>query len=238
MITLTSVFLTIASLTNYNVDFYAYLYNDCSISDIKVENNKIEFEFDFEYYFTFETNSYTDFVVASNERIGQDLFSVFIELDQDYTISLLKAYKIDFDITYAELIVNIDNYTLNFDIDINIYAIRDDDVQYYEYYSISRTIDINTAEQFTIQNTYELEKISTHFTFAPRNHDNTVYQEGYEQGKNDQTQSEEIWQLFDVIFNVANNILSVEILPGIRLWYLVGIPVFFLLLQFILNLFR
>lgn len=237
MITLSLAVITIATLTLPNVDFYYTLNNEISISDISQNNGLVEFEFDAEYYLYFETNSYPDFMVSDDERIGGDLFSMFVDIG-DYKLSQIREYHLSMYVTYAELIVNIDYYEVNFDIDFDLYINATDGNSWNSYYGISRTIQINTQEQFTIQQSYELERINTKLIFKPRNLDNSVYYDGYEQGKKDQTQSEEIWQLFDVIFDVANNVLSVEILPGIRLWYLVGIPVFFLLLQFILNLFR
>ena len=237
MITLSIAVLTIANLTLPNVDFYYTLNNEISISDISENNGTIEFEFDSEYYLYFETNSYPDFLVSDDERIGGDLFSMFIDIGE-YKISQLNNYYLTMKITYAELIVNIDYYEVNFDIDYDLNVIANDGNTWDAYHGISRTIKINTEEQFTIQQAYELERISTKMIFAPQNQMNIIYNEGYEQGKSEQTQSEEIWKLFDVIFDVTNDIMSIEILPGIKLWYLVGIPVFFLLLQFILNLFR
>ena len=237
MITLSMMLLPIASLTIPNVDFYFLLEAETTITDISQNNSQVEFEFDADYYCYFETNSYPDFLVADSERIGMDLFTIYVDIGE-YKLSQLIDYKLQMNITYHELIVNIDSYSIYFDIDYYMMVVAADGVAFDNNYSISREIILNTAEQFTIQQTYQLNANNYYFDFAPRNQDNSIYNEGYEQGKSEQTQSEEIWQLFDVIFDVTNNILSVEILPGIRLWYLVGIPIFFLLLQFILNLFR
>lgn len=237
MITLSVMMLPIATLSMPNVDFYFNLKGQTSISDISQNNGIIEFEIDTDYFCYFETNSYPNFMVADDERIGMDLFSLYFDIG-DYKLSQITEYTLQMAVTYHELVVNIDSYTIYFDIDYYMMVIANDGMAWDNYYSISREIVLNTSEQFTILQTYELNGNEYNFIFTPRNQDNSIYYEGYEQGRNDQTQSEEIWQLFDVIFNVANNILSIEILPGIKLWYLVGIPVFFLLLQFILNLFR
>lgn len=237
MITLSTMLLPLAFLTLPEVEFYFNLNADMSISDVSQNDRIIEFEIDTDYILYFETASYPNGMVIEDERIGADLFSIFIDIGE-YKISQLNYYSLNMVVSYHKLIVNIDDYTVFFDIDYYLTVIADDGMQWDNYYRISRNIYIPVSDQFNFQQTYELNGSNFNFNFEPRNQNNDIYYEGYEQGMKDQIQSSDIWQLFDAIFNVANNVLSIEILPGIRLWYLIGIPVFFLLLQFILNLFR
>lgn len=237
MITLSTMLLPLAFLNIYEIDFYFNLTGNTIISDISQNDGSIEFELDTEYLLYFETSSYPDMMVSDDERIGNDLISIFVDIG-NYKLSQLIEYSLFINVSYSKVIVNIDSYTVFFNIDYSINVFAEDGTSWNNQRNISREIFIETADVFNNQQAYELNGNTFNFNFAPRNQDNTIYYEGYEQGMTDQLQSSDIWQLFDTIFNVANNVLSIEILPGIRIWYLIGIPVFFLLLQFILNLFR
>lgn len=61
------------------------------------------------------------------------------------------------------------------------------------------------------------------------------YQDGYAQGARDGKN----WQNVLVgTFDSIDSVLNVEILPSIKLWYLVALPLIFAVLKFILGLFR
>lgn len=62
------------------------------------------------------------------------------------------------------------------------------------------------------------------------------YQEGFEEGSN--TGTSDIIKLLEQIFKSMDEILSVEILPNIKIWYLIGIPLVLSILHFILGWFR
>lgn len=62
------------------------------------------------------------------------------------------------------------------------------------------------------------------------------YQEGFEEGAN--SGSSDIIKLLEQIFKSMDQILSVEILPNIKIWYLIGIPLVLSILHFILGWFR
>lgn len=62
------------------------------------------------------------------------------------------------------------------------------------------------------------------------------YQEGFEEGAN--SGSSDIVKLLEQIFKSMDKILSVEILPNIKIWYLIGIPLVLSILHFILGWFR
>lgn len=62
---------------------------------------------------------------------------------------------------------------------------------------------------------------------------------GYAEGFDDGQQSASSWQSFlNGIFNVIDNCLSFEILPNVKLWYIVGVPLVLSVIKFIMGWFR
>lgn len=64
------------------------------------------------------------------------------------------------------------------------------------------------------------------------------YYDGYEEGEYYGSMTQPIFKLFNAVFRTIDNVLQTEILPGIKLWYLVSIPLVFLIIQFFINLWR
>ena len=64
------------------------------------------------------------------------------------------------------------------------------------------------------------------------------YNRGYKDGvANGQASAGEIPWLVSV-FNTIDKCLSIEIFPGLKLWYVLSIPIIFSLIAFVLSFFR
>lgn len=71
-----------------------------------------------------------------------------------------------------------------------------------------------------------------------RNQLNTTYLIGYENGINGETAISPFVNLMTNVFGGVNQILSLQILPGIKLWFFIAIPMFFIVLFTILKIWK
>lgn len=71
-----------------------------------------------------------------------------------------------------------------------------------------------------------------------RNQLNITYLIGYENGLNGETAISPFVNLMTQVFGGVNQVLSLQILPGIKLWYFIAIPMFFIVLFTILKIWK
>lgn len=108
------------------------------------------------------------------------------------------------------------------------------------YNVISATLNTN----YISLNSNELENFINNTNDASYNQGfengyNNGYDIGYNNGYSEGIESNN--NIFDFIltaFNIVSSVLSVEILPNIRLWYIVAVPLVFSVVKFIIGWFR
>jgi hypothetical protein len=217
--------------TNYVVN-----YSIESGQFVKQSNNTyLELECSLQYY-------------ISNSNVARIVINYTASLFVPTGVSVGQPYGVDLDINFNTL--GLDNYSsnqLSYDITVSYGAS-------WHYYNAADIYSTPTSTQLKgVMNDYggdnriierqEYSKKGCSFSAI----DEAVLSsyarsEGYHQGYDAAVQENElntgIWGLLEAAFNAANGVLSVEILPGIKLWYLLGVPLAFGLIAFFLNLWR
>ena len=162
--------------------------------------------------------------------------------------SIGQPYGVDLDVTFNTLSLNnYSNYQMSYDFTISYGA-------NWHYYNSDDIYSSPTSTRITGQvNDYGGDnRIIERAEYSFKNCsfsaiDESIlasyarsegYRDGYDTAVLENDLNIGIWGLLEAAFNAANGILSVEILPGIRLWYLLGVPLAFGLIAFFLNLWR
>lgn len=197
-----------------------------------------------------------------------NIFDEDIEIRQRYNLELQENYNyndISFIITdiyfdYIEYIQTYDSATLTINYTLETYAsdrngydtafkIIQDSIRIY------REIDFNIPYRASFDPLYDsvrLEKDLRGLSYDEIYQDGyddgyhdgeeegylNGYYDGYEEGEYYGSMTQPIFKLFNAVFRVIDNVLSVEILPGIKIWYVLGVPFVFLIIQFFINLWR
>lgn len=240
---LTNLFLIVASLTIPGNDSYYDYSNFYRTSERLLNNDTIEININIETWLYAESNDFKEFIVAEETTIYSDdkTFQVTAPNIKDY--NYIEYY---FYVTNAIIEYNNDFITGSYElaVDIGIYNTNTGDnatanqyytINYqYEYYGGAwgglSTTDMDTTTSLNVGGELYLSTETPDYTKG--------YNKGFEDGQTNEKQQHPLFKIFNAVFNVIDNVLSVEILPSIKLWYILGVPLFFLILQFVLNLFR
>lgn len=227
-------------------------------SDVQNDNLKVGVNFDLYIFLEHE--------LGLNDIYN--IFDEDIEISKTYDLDLGQNYNYEYvsliqTVIYydnIQYIQTFDNATLTMDYTIETYARdRNGAEMAYKYIEdrieLYREMNFNMPYNASIPPFYYsvyLEKELRGFSH------NEIYQEGYNDGYHDGEEegyfngyfdgytegeyngsmTQPIFKLFNAVFRVVDNILSVEILPGIKIWYILGVPFVFLIIQFFINLWR
>ena len=139
----------------------------------------------------------------------------------DYTSERIKPYK---------------------DITKTIYPLKLNESLQYDY-TITNVTKINVLQLDAFNSQFVKQGTSSRDNFAITKEGlktaaDQEYNRGYKDGvANGQASAGEIPWLVSV-FNTIDRCLSIEIFPGLKLWYVVAIPIIFSLIAFVLSFFR
>ena len=247
MIQLLFIAICMGTYADVYTDTYADVYNEFSFDySMIVENEKttgLNLIVEYETRAHLESNDFINYLVLDDTTIGRYETSFSIENENIINYKLIK-YDIIPELAYITW--NNDFITVGFDFTIS-FALSSTDPDYetisfaetlsneynYEYVGGAwggQDIDLITASYTTLTGNIYLDDSSPEYLSG--------YNAGYNAGVLESSAEHPIFKIFNAVFGVIDNVLQVEILPGIRLWYLLGVPLFFLILQFVLNLFR
>ena len=240
---LTNIWYIIAALTIPGNDGYFSYTNTYSTREHLLNNNTIEIEIGIDTWLSAESNDFKEYLVAEETVIYNNIkkFQISAENIKDYNYIQYQFYVYNAEIEY-----NNDFITGKYDLQVSVVIssnelglVASSDQYYtinyqYEYfggaYNGMPTQSMTTQEYIIFDGELYLSNETPDYTRG--------YDKGYEEGQINERQQHPLFKIFNAVFNVIDNVLSVEILPGIRLWYILGVPLFFLILQFVLNLFR
>lgn len=248
MIKLLFFMFTIGMFADTGTDTFAKVSNEVTINYNIINSNSenvenVELNIETHSYLTLESNLFYDYTVADEESLGRAIEPIEISntnlIEYKYFRMRIIPYSTyinwDEDFIYTEL---------NYDIYIDLWSSDSslDPIEIYRECVVSYTmayfggtyqngsITIDTPLPVSMTGNIYFDNSSPEYI--------TGYDDGYSAGVYDTSKEHALFKIFDAVFSVIDNVLQVEILPGIRLWYLLGVPLFFLILQFVLNLFR
>ena len=247
MIKLLFFMVCIGSFSDIPTDTYSSLFveYDFGYNLIEENDNIIGCELTFGYtpYINLESNLFNEYIVLEDKQLqrGQENITINSNNLEDYKL-------IRYIIQPAGAWLDYDEDYIYIDFDFEIYFTLDSLNS--ELDPIDNNISISTGYQVAYSGGYNyyspFDLVNSYETVLTGNiyFDNSSpeyvagYDDGYNAGVYDTSKEHALFKIFDAVFSVIDNVLQVEILPGIRLWYLLGVPLFFLILQFVLNLFR
>ena len=237
---------SVTDKNGYNVESYCPVYvSKTIIDDSSWRYAKYTELFKIEFNLQAPQNLYIDFVV--DETFGNAtqtrwlLNNYYSDRFEDTRKSYYHDYYYVFNIDYALsdgsegiISLNRDNwYTFNLKEIINNNAGGNE-----KYFNINLiTLQTHNQESNIMQlNNYICFKNDNNFSQVSYD---TGFQEGYDKGQ-DQAVDESLWiySFTRSVFNGFAQVLNVEILPNIKLGYLIAIPLVLSILRFILGFFK
>lgn len=217
-----------------------------SYYEIIVNIDTIEVSYDFEFFtqtlsYNYTADSYTilndsgytqteRYVINEIETISVHFYSEFdysqypIESARDFTnISL----EIEFE--YGLFNGNFDYYYINVEIPIN---------EYFDNPYVFNLCEHSSILIYNVELAYEQGYTRGYRDGLSNNNENLgqAYEQGYEDGYNDSSLNP--MTFISSIFSGINNIFSVEIFPGFKIWYLIGAPLIVALIIGVLKFLR
>ena len=230
----------------YNVESYCPVYvSKTIIDDSQWRYAKYQELFKIEFELQAPQNLYINFVV--DETFGNAtqtrwlLNNYYSDRFEDTRKSYYHDYYYVFNVDYAyyegnESIISLNNdnwYTFNLKEIINKNAGGTE-----KYFDINLiTLETHNLDSNIMQlNNYICFKNDNNFSQVSYD---TGFQEGYDKGT-DQAADESLWiySFIRSVFNGFAQVLNVEILPNIKLGYLIAIPLVLSILRFILGFFK
>lgn len=238
------------------LDVNFFIKYDRVYSYIEEEHNQIEIDMSLELMPYIE---YEDFLI-DREVIAHYDIEKTIELPSDFNYNDIGVLQIEMYYSDIELIFSYDGLTINFNANIYYYILdRSYSTLAYivEYWNVSKFIEQNieypfyilipstngyiTIErdirEYTNEEIYDLGYDDGYRDGERDGHENG-YEDGYRDGEYVGSMTQPIFKLFNAVFRSIDTVLQTEVLPGIKLWYIVSIPLVFLIIQFFINLWR
>lgn len=183
-----------------------------------------------------------------------------LELQENYNYNEIEHIITDISFDYIEYIQTYDSATLTINYTIETYASdrygNDTALKLFQDTThVYREMNFNMTYSATYSPLYNLIRLQKDLRglsydegyqegYDDGYHDGEEegymngYFDGYEEGEYYGSMTQPIYKLFNAVFRVVDNVLSVEILPGIKIWYILGVPFVFLIIQFFINLWR
>lgn len=221
----------------YILYFYEFV---VGIDDIDIRYN---FNF-YEQTLNFNYNANNSYPILNNEAytqtiqytineikaISANFYSYFdyaqypIESARDYT-----NIELEIELEYELFNGNFDYYYINLEIPLN---------DYFDNPYVFNLCEHNTILIYNVELAYEQGYTRGYRDGLSNNNENLgqAYEQGYEDGYNDSSLNP--MTFISSIFSGINNIFSVEIFPGFKIWYLIGAPLIVALIIGVLKFLR
>lgn len=185
--------------------------------DFSISSSDIENYDNLSYYISMPcTSSFTenDLILPVNQNVSTSNNDIYNKDTQEIYFIENNKYYIELDRLYNQQLANYqglfeDNIRLNNNI-----------------LDLEQEIDGLEEEKYFLE--LEIERLEEQLS-------NSSYQQGFQDG---QEEAFNILNFMRSILQMVDSVLSIEILPYIQLWYIVGIPIILSIVDFVLKRFR
>lgn len=227
---------------------------------VEIESDSLEVQIDFYMYVFLEHEIGLDDIYTIFEEDIEIEHRYNLDLENNYNEDYIARIQTDIYFDNIQYVQSYDSATITLDYTIETYA-RDRENNTMGYKYIEDRLVLSKEMNFDI--TYNASFPPLYYQVILQkeirgfSHDE-IYQEGYNDGYHDGEQegyengyydgydegeyygsmTQPIFRLFNAVFRTIDSVLQTEILPGIKLWYIVSIPLVFLIIQFFINLWR
>lgn len=215
----------------------------------KIESDNLNVGLDFDLYIFLEHEIGLDDIYTIFEEDLEIRKRYDLDLEHNYDQNYVSLIQTDIYFDNIQYLQTYDNATITMEYTIETYARdRDGNTLAYKYIEdrvqVYREMNFNMTYNAMIPPLYYY--VSLQYEIRGFSHDEIYqrgyndgykdgeeegygngYDDGYEEGEYYGSMTQPIFKLFNAVFRTIDNVLQTEILPGIKLWYLVSIPLVF-----------
>lgn len=245
------------------VRYYLNAYVDISLEDDTIYSVELYYDCDFYFEYYDAQEGYQEPLITSGYSFSSPTYLVSDDLSIHFpfdifsmSIRLLNTPSLERDggfILQVLPVINIDNIQVNSQLltyqEVSNEAISEiytnapaiwSNILYGERIRLNSTQNnyLNLDFITQLKTLWEQEAFTNGKTEGIEDGYELGFTSGYEEGLTEGTSQNTFMNTIKQLFNVVNNSLSIEILPNIKLWYIIGVPLVLSVLKFVIGWFR